>query len=351
MSSKHTRLTLLCLCLFVVAGCPSTPLPDDGGGGAMDGGLDGGGLDGGGGGVDGGGLDGGGLDGGGLDGGGGGGLDGGTDAPTECAPGADCRPAVNDCDVAEICDPSGRCPVDGFRDAAVICSAAACTAGVAQPERRCAGTAALCVDAAPISCNGYECRGATCGTTCASDTECAATHFCQAGGLCAPLRIDGQGCTGPSAGGECVSGVCSGSYLDADGDTHGTGAIDYFCGAAAPAGRAARAGDCCDTEARAFPGQTSYFSTASSCGGFDFDCDRVASRQDTSQDACQAVGACATGDRDCGGDTGWSGATPACGASATYVTTCGVIAACSPATCPGCSACRASSATRTQACR
>lgn len=279
-------------------------------------------------------------------------VDAGTDAPRDCVPGESCRAAVNGCDLAETCTAEGTCPTDGLAPSTTICGAQRCTAGEALPEERCAGTSATCVASTPISCNGYVCVGATCGTSCTTDADCLATHFCQAGGLCAPRRIDGTACTGPTTGIECVSGACTASFTDGDADGRGTGPASHFCGTAPPAGRALLAGDCCDTELRAFPGQTTFFATASACGGFDFDCDGSATREDTSANACASSGACATGDRECLGDgeVGWSGSTPACGASASYVTSCSAMAACSPATCPGCTICRVTAMSRTQRC-
>jgi hypothetical protein len=44
-------------------------------------------------------------------------------------------------------------------------------------------------------------------------------------------------------------------------------------GAAPPPGYVTVAGDCCDTDASAHPGQTAFFSSADACGSWDFDCD------------------------------------------------------------------------------
>jgi len=267
-----------------------------------------------------------------------------------CTPGTVCRAAVDACDVAESCDTTGHCPADAFASAATTCLAAGCTDGVAQPAQHCDGATDTCVTQATIPCNGFACSGATCGTTCTSDANCLSTHWCQPGGLCAPKRIDGQPCASAT---ECMSGACTASFVDADHDGQGTGASATFCGASPPTGRAASAGDCCDTEARAFVGQTAFFGTASACGGFDFNCNGSATQQDPIGNACQSSGGCGTGDRDCPGapdEVGWVLGTPACGVSASYVTACGRMTACAPATCPGCGVCRQTTATRTQAC-
>ncbi len=62
------------------------------------------------------------------------------------------------------------------------------------------------------SCAPYLCTGssATCGTTCASDAECAATAYCNGAGACAPDQANGATCTAASqcASGFCVDGFC-----------------------------------------------------------------------------------------------------------------------------------------------
>lgn len=264
-----------------------------------------------------------------------------------------CRAAVNNCDVAETCTgPSATCPTDTFAPPTTVCAPQTCSNGVTTPTRYCVGTSPTCGTVTPVSCNGYQCNGTTCGTTCTTSADCLSTHYCQPGGQCAPKRIDGQPCTGPANGFECVSGICSGSYVDSDSDGFGAGPIGYFCGATPPAGRAATNTDCCDTDSRAWPGATNFQTTPrAGCGGFDFNCDNVQTRQYTQSNACQATGTCAGGDRSCAGTTGWSGAVPSCGVTDTYVTSCGAIPACNWSTCPGCTTCSAVTASRTQGCR
>ena len=161
-------------------------------------------------------------------------------------------------------------------------------------------------------------------------------------------------CTGVSSGSECTSGVCAGSFVDADGDGFGVGAIDFFCGPAAPAGRALQAGDCCDSDSGAHPGQGAFFTTARACGGFDFNCDGAQEKQFAVGNTCKTFGSCAASDLSClgdPGDTGWSGSVPACGASATFVTACASVPACNAALCSDCTICSASTTTRLQGCR
>jgi hypothetical protein len=53
--------------------------------------------------------------------------------------------------------------------------------------------------------------------------------------------------------------------------------------------------DCCDTDANVHPGQTAYFTSASLCGGFDYDCDG-ASTPEYGVANCQWVGLGCMGD-------------------------------------------------------
>ncbi len=267
-----------------------------------------------------------------------------------------CRDAVNACDVAEHCvgaPGAYTCPEDAFAAANTPCAGPTCVMGNFSPTRVCVGGEPTCAAVTPVSCNGYQCdaSGTNCGTACGSDAHCLPSHYCQ-GNQCAPKRADGLACSGPQSGAECLAGVCTGSYVDADGDGFGVGALGYFCGIAPPAGRAAVANDCCDSDARAKPGQTAFFGTPrTGCGGFDFNCDGSQSIQFGGANACNSIGSCSTKDRECDGTTGWSGSVPGCGVTANYVTLCGSMSACAPSTCSSCTVCDATTENRTQACR
>jgi hypothetical protein len=84
--------------------------------------------------------------------------------------------------------------------------------------------------------------------------------------------------------------VCSTFYLDSDGDGYGVGVGVSQCGTTPPTGYANKAGDCCDSDKTAFPGQTAYFTTADACGGFDYNCDGNA----TPKSNGPAIGTCGT---------------------------------------------------------
>jgi hypothetical protein len=63
-------------------------------------------------------------------------------------------------------------------------------------------------------------------------------------------------------------------YRDNDSDMFGDPMTSLQqCGASAPMGYVSAAGDCCDRDARARPGQTGLFPVPrAGCGGYDYDC-------------------------------------------------------------------------------
>ena len=91
--------------------------------------------------------------------------------------------------------------------------------------------------------------------------------------------------------------------------------------------------DCCDTDSNAYPGQTAYFSTPTACGGYDYNCDGVATPQ-------YGLANCQSSVLSCSGD-GFDQVT-ACGVEAPF-SVCASSGLLSP--------CTASVGTLTQACR
>jgi hypothetical protein len=87
------------------------------------------------------------------------------------------------------------------------------------------------------------------------------------------------------------------SQCDRDGDKH----EDPACGG----------DDCCDHDARSFPGQKGFFAAADNCGSFDYDCNGKA-EPETGKVSCRA------GFFQCSGD-GFAADT-ACGVEATFNT-------------------------------
>jgi hypothetical protein len=154
-----------------------------------------------------------------------------------------------------------------------------------------------------FSCNTvFQFRG-TCqplggGTDDNAAAPCSGAKACTAGAsavepLC--LLVDGQPCAAPS---DCVSGECSTFYADRDGDKYGNGASAIsICGPsdAPPLGYVATAGDCCDADGRAHPGETTSFSTPDECGSWDYNCDGYVEEQFTTGPCGGSAGPAACG--------------------------------------------------------
>jgi hypothetical protein len=153
------------------------------------------------------------------------------------------------------------------------CASGFCVDGV------CCNTA--CDDQCSI-CNppgnlGY-CTGRLSGDDTTSAETCTGAHTCAIAiavlNLPACRLKDLQAC---KVNADCASLNCVTFYVDHDGDGYGeTAKTIQFCeepGAAPPVGYVAQGGDCCDSDANAFPGQTKYFSSADGCGSWDYNCD------------------------------------------------------------------------------
>ena len=72
---------------------------------------------------------------------------------------------------------------------------------------------------------------------------------------------------------------------------------------------AALCDDCCDSDEDAYPGQTAFFSSATSCGGWDYNCDGVDQQQ------YGIRGSCVWNTTGCRGTAGYLTTVPACGNS------------------------------------
>jgi hypothetical protein len=230
---------------------------------------------------------------------------------------------------AGVCDGSGHCgacvPATfrcGSETVQQVCSAgrewvdsvtcALCEDGVCYPE--CVPNTRQCSQNTPQSCDATG--------RWQSDPACATGRECVGAGVC--LLSNRELCTSSD---QCASGVCTTFYHDEDDDTYG-GAAEDLCGIEAPLGYVTRDGDCCDSDANARPGQTSYFATArAGCGGFDYNC---ANGEEVGATACSMSA------------EGWIGAIPQCGQSANWYGWICVMGQC------GCGVLRG---TRTQGCR
>jgi hypothetical protein len=87
-------------------------------------------------------------------------------------------------------------------------------------------------------------------------------------------------------------------------------------------GQACGGTDCCDTDGRAHPGETSFFTSADACGSFDYDCNG-------SDDSEFAIVNCTLGFFACNG-SGFAALPPACGVVATF-DTCNLTVGCTTA--------------------
>lgn len=218
----------------------------------------------------------------------------------------DCDGAVDD----EVTDAGSACGAD----------TGACAAGV----ETCVGGSLTCVGAiTPIAetCNGSDddCDGttdegnpgggATCGTSSVGRCELGAMT-CTAGALACVGAVDArtERCDGidDDCDGVTDEGVLITFYRDGDGDGFGSTPLDAC---SMPSGYVSMGGDCDDGDADAFPGQTAFFSSSRSSGGFDYDCSGTATVETGS-----FSGSCGSTLFTCDG-RGYTGSVPACGAS------------------------------------
>jgi hypothetical protein len=139
--------------------------------------------------------------------------------------------------------------------------------------------------------------------------------------------------------------------IDYDVDGHAPSTTSLSLSGSTRAKDATGWNDCCDSDGNARPGQTNYFTNQrATCGGYDFNCVDGEEKQYTRLDGECMV--CYSYDYPfcpaSRGDTGWTGASPACGQSSTYVSNRGICdmgdGECDPVV-----AC--SSGSRTQGCR
>lgn len=179
---------------------------------------------------------------------------------------------------ASVCNGAGACTASSVVSCA---SGKYCTGGSCVTQTGNGGTCSSSNQCTSGNCSNNLCCASTetgCGTSCvalsSSNANCGSCgRACAAGSSCSGgscYLTDGQSCT---SGPQCLGGVCSTFYLDSDGDGYGVGVGVSQCGTTPPTGYAKNAGDCCDSDANAHPGQTAYFTTADACGSFDYNCD------------------------------------------------------------------------------
>lgn len=167
-----------------------------------------------------------------------------------------------------------------------------------------------CKDDCKFTCK----TNADCNDTnaCTTDTCNTATHTCTNTDISSTCN-DGDECTTDS----CNPGSgCVNAFIDADGD----GYSPKTCKVGGA--HSGKGNDCNDSEPKAFPGQTAWFSGQAIGGGWDYNCSQKTESQYPVVSQCgNSVPI-----------SGWSGSVPGCGQNGTYVT------------------CGAFSQTRTQSC-
>lgn len=143
------------------------------------------------------------------------------------------------------------------------------------------------------------------------------------------LKLPGDTCSQTA---ECAQGICTPFYFDSDDDDFGAknGALISVCAqnSTNPPPRYSMVNtDCCDTDIDAKPGQTGYFSRATSCGGYDFNCDMQETMQYPNGGCTPRPpmdGGCPPAN--CDTSPGWAAPVPPCGGSADFFeTACGTM--------------------------
>jgi hypothetical protein len=110
---------------------------------------------------------------------------------------------------------------------------------------------------------------------------------------------------------------CDVYYRDYDGDGYGSASYDKCMCSGDGYYTSANDEDCYDYNASANPAQGGYFSVSRGDGNYDYNCDNLQTKNDTSVGKCSgAIWICTTS------TTGWSGSSPSCGIAANYVTGC-----------------------------
>ncbi len=77
-----------------------------------------------------------------------------------------------------------------------------------------------------------------------------------------------------SVSGDCCSGYC---YVDADGDRYAPATGTKTCRASSQL----TGTDCCDSDSRAYPGATTYYTSTNNCGSWDYNCDGGTTKSST----------------------------------------------------------------------
>jgi hypothetical protein len=81
---------------------------------------------------------------------------------------------------------------------------ASCSGGTQTSGRTCDG-AGTCQPATTAACGNFVCGGATCKMTCAGDSDCITTAYCDTNHICQTKKSPGDPCGSTN---ECATGVC-----------------------------------------------------------------------------------------------------------------------------------------------
>jgi hypothetical protein len=212
------------------------------------------------------------------------------------------------CPTSPMCAPCGASCGPGQDVDCKLPIGAACTASsqctIACVDGRCCESTCTgqCRSCAVIGMMGT-CRPLASGFDTNSTPACSGNNTC-ANGSC--LLGPGQPCT---AGTQCASGTCTTFFRDADADGLGSASMTArVCGTTPPAGHVTVAGDCCDSDNRVNPNQSTFFEAANNCGNFDYNCNSMLEQGSSRVQKCDLV--------DC--RSGWATGVPTCGVEADY---------------------------------
>ena len=124
-------------------------------------------------------------------------------------PGGDCSDqGASGCGRDGTCDGSGSCRK---YSSGTVCAATSCSSGDVANADTCDGSG-TCLDGGITDCGNYTCSGASCRSSCSSNSHCVAGAYC-GGSLCVAKKGNGSTCSGGSqcSSGNCVDGYCCNS--------------------------------------------------------------------------------------------------------------------------------------------
>ena len=224
---------------------------------------------------------------------------------------------------------NGKMCVTHFNNGVACNDESACTENDVCSNGVCEGTAITCDDE-------NECTMNTCdaamgciftpknGEFCDDNNLCTQNDTCNSSGQCRGQPItcdDHDSCTvdtcEPATG--CVFNQLP--YWYPDGDRDGVGnTTGRICAEIQPTNYVDISGDCCDTNASVFPGQTNYFNTGYTCNHiviptFDYNCDGTSEKKYDQIASCNT----ATTVAQCNSAHGWQSTIPNCGQSGVYI--------------------------------